>query len=69
MKYIFAAVMLIMALISVSSLFRLRKILNSQDDDQLTAEQLKTHINQMSAVLFLMILATVFYFLADKLKK
>ena len=69
MKYIFAAIMLVMAMISVSSFFKLRKILNSQDDEQLTTEQLKTHINQMSAVLFLMILATVIYFVADKLKK
>ena len=69
MKYIFAAIMLVMALISAASFFRIRKILNSQDDDQFIREQLHSYINQMSAVLFLMILATVIYFVADKLKK
>ncbi|MBQ4253506.1 MAG: hypothetical protein II712_01625 [Erysipelotrichaceae bacterium] len=69
MKYVFAAVMLIMALVSVSSFFRLRKILMTQEDEQVAREQLKTFINQMSAVLFLMVAATIIYFLVDKLKK
>ncbi len=69
MKYVFAAVMLIMALVSVSSFFRLRKILMTQEDEQVAREQLKTFINQMSAVLCLMVAATIIYFLVDKLKK
>ncbi len=69
MKYIFAAVMLIMALVSVSSFFRLRKILLTQEDEQIATQQLKTFINQMSAVLFLMVVATIIYFVVDKLKK